>query len=214
MRGFAVHNYYNNNRSIVYIMVITKIGNPIIPDTSEKSRALYERAKKLSDEYGVHVVLLPAKGTQDYADWYTNSPRKARSGILIEKGAFINQQGNVRKNYQYPKNPTFDWLEQKMAKTSGVLSDPETAARLRKTPRIYNDIIKVWTDLVDKGATITAERKGEYILRYGTYTSTLCEGSCLTFNCYPDVAQQVYALYRKAQETARLRALAKTHGLQ
>lgn len=207
MRGFAVHNYYYNNRNIVYIMVIAKIGNPIIPDTSEKSRALYERAKKLSDEYGVHVVLLPAKSTQVYVDWYTNSPRKARSGILIEKG-------NVRKNYQYPKNPTFDWFEQKMAKTSGALSDLETAARLRKTPRIYNGIIKVWTDLVDKGATITAERKGEYILRYGTYTSTLCEGSRLTFNCYPDVAQQVYALYRKAQETARLRALAKAHGLQ
>lgn len=44
MRGSAVRNYYNNNRSIVYIMVIAKIGNPIIPDTSEKSRALYERA--------------------------------------------------------------------------------------------------------------------------------------------------------------------------
>lgn len=58
MRGSAVHNYYNSNISIVYIMVIVKIGNPIIPDTSEKSRALYERAKKLSDEYGVHVVLL------------------------------------------------------------------------------------------------------------------------------------------------------------
>ena len=68
MRGSAVHNYYNNNRSIVYIMVIAKIGNPIIPDTSDASRAQYEQLKKLSDEYGVDVTLFPAKGTQVYND--------------------------------------------------------------------------------------------------------------------------------------------------
>lgn len=63
MRGSAVRNYYNSNRSIVYIMVIAKIGNPIIPDTSDASRAQYEQLKKLSDEYGVDVTLFPAKGT-------------------------------------------------------------------------------------------------------------------------------------------------------
>lgn len=56
-------------------MVIAKIGNPIIPDTSDASRAQYERLKKLSDEYGVDVILFPAKGTQVYNDWYTNFPR-------------------------------------------------------------------------------------------------------------------------------------------
>lgn len=43
MRGSAVRNYYNSNRSIVYIMVIAKIGNPIIPDTSDASRTQYEQ---------------------------------------------------------------------------------------------------------------------------------------------------------------------------
>lgn len=55
-------------------MVIAKIGNPIIPDTSDASRAQYEQLKKLSDEYGVDVTLFPAKGTQEYNDWYTNFP--------------------------------------------------------------------------------------------------------------------------------------------
>lgn len=79
MRGSAVRNYYNSNRSIVYIMVIAKIGNPIILDTSDASRAQHEQLKKLSDEYGVDVTLFPAKGTQAYTDWYTNFPR-ARHG--------------------------------------------------------------------------------------------------------------------------------------
>ena len=38
-------------------MVIAKIGNPIIPDTSDASRTQYEQLKKLSDEYGVDVTL-------------------------------------------------------------------------------------------------------------------------------------------------------------
>lgn len=38
-------------------MVIAKIGNPIIPDTSDASRAQYEQLKKLSAEYGVDVTL-------------------------------------------------------------------------------------------------------------------------------------------------------------
>ena len=42
-------------------MVIAKIGNPIIPDTSDASRAQYEQLKKLSDEYGVDVTLFPRK---------------------------------------------------------------------------------------------------------------------------------------------------------
>lgn len=37
-------------------MVIAKIGNPIIPDTSDASRAQYEQLKKLPDEYGVDVT--------------------------------------------------------------------------------------------------------------------------------------------------------------
>lgn len=41
-------------------MVIAEIGNPIIPDTSDASRAQYEQLKKLSDEYGVDVTLFPA----------------------------------------------------------------------------------------------------------------------------------------------------------
>lgn len=61
MRGSAVRNYYNSNSSIIYIMVIAKIGNPIIPDTSDASRAQYEQLKKLSDEYGVDVTLFPRK---------------------------------------------------------------------------------------------------------------------------------------------------------
>lgn len=56
-------------------MVIAKIGNPIIPDTSDASRAQYEQLKKLSAEYGVDVTLFPAKGTQEYNDWYANFPR-------------------------------------------------------------------------------------------------------------------------------------------
>lgn len=90
-------------------MVVAKIGNPIIPDTSEESRALYERLKKLSDEYGVDVTLFPAKGTQEYTDWYTDFPRVARSGIKIE-----TKDGS--KTYQYPKEPTIDWLLQKNGK--------------------------------------------------------------------------------------------------
>lgn len=89
-------------------MVIAKIGNPIIPDTSDASRAQYEQLKKLSDEYSVKVILFPAKGTQAYNDWYTNFPRAARPGIKIE-----TRDGS--KTYQYPKEPTIDWLVQKMS---------------------------------------------------------------------------------------------------
>lgn len=89
-------------------MVIAKIGNPMIPDTSDASRAQYEQLKKLSAEYGVDVTLFPAKGTQAYNDWYTNFPRAARSGIKIE-----TKDGS--KTYQYPKEPTINWLLQKMA---------------------------------------------------------------------------------------------------
>ena len=87
-------------------MVVAKIGNPIIPDTSDASRALYERLKKLSDEYGVDVILFPAKDTQAYSDWYTNFPRVARAGIRIETR-------NGGKTYPFPKKPTIDWLLQK-----------------------------------------------------------------------------------------------------
>lgn len=58
MRGFAVRNYYNSTRSIVYIMVIAKIGNPIIPDTSDASRTQYERLKKLSAEWRITIGTL------------------------------------------------------------------------------------------------------------------------------------------------------------
>lgn len=103
-------------------MVVAKIGNPIIPDTSEESRALYERLKKLSDGYGVGVILLPAKGTQEYNDWYANFPRAARSGIKIE-----TRDGS--KTYQYPKEPTINWLLQKMASAGGLIGE---AARWKK----------------------------------------------------------------------------------
>lgn len=45
MRGSAVRNYYNSNSSIIYIMVIAKIGNPIIPDESDASLAQYKQLK-------------------------------------------------------------------------------------------------------------------------------------------------------------------------
>lgn len=104
-------------------MVIAKIGNPIIPDTSDASRTQYERLKKLSAEYGVDVTLFPAKGTQVYNDWYTNFPRVARSGIKIE-----TRDGS--KTYQYPKEPTIDWLLQKMASAGGAISQ---AAQWKKS---------------------------------------------------------------------------------
>lgn len=203
MRGSAVRNYYNSNSSIIYIMVIVKIGNPIIPDTSDASRAQYEQLKKLSAEYGVDVTLFPAKGTQAYNDWYTNFPRAARSGIKIE-----TKDGS--KMYQYPKEPTIDWLLQKMASAGGAISQ---AAQWKKVPRVFINIIKQWDELVDKGATITVE-SGGYCLRYGNYCCFVTE--CKrgpAFNHYPVVADQLDALYQKAQETARLRALAKMHGL-
>lgn len=204
MRGSAVRNYYyNSNRNIVYIMVIARIGNPIIPDTSDASRAQYERLKKLSDEYGVDVTLFPAKGTQEYNGWCANFPRAARSGIKIE-----TRDGS--KTYQYPKEPTINWLLQKMANAGGAISQ---AAQRRKVPRTFINIIKQWDELVDKGATITTENGG-YCLRYGNYSCfvTECKRG-LAFNRYPAVADRLYALYQRAQETARLRALAKMHGL-
>ena len=185
-------------------MVVAKEGNPIIPDTSEESRALYERLKKLSDEYGVDVVLFPAKLSQVYNDWYTNFPRAARSGIKIE-----TRDGS--KTYQYPKEPTIDWLVQKMSSAGGLIGE---AARWKKVPRTFINIIKQWTELVDKGATITVE-SGGYCLRYGNYSCFVTESKCgLAFNHYSAVADRLDALYQKAQETARLRALAERHGLQ
>ena len=185
-------------------MVIAKIGNPIIPNTSEESRALYARLKKLSDEYGVDVTLFPAKGTQAYNDWYTNFPRAARSGIKIE-----TRDGS--KTYQYPKEPTIDWLLQKMASAGGAISQ---AAQWKKVPRTFINIIKQWDELVDKGATITTE-DGGYCLKYGNYSSFVTESKRgLAYNHYPVVADQLDALYQKAQETARLRALAERYGLQ
>lgn len=203
MRGSAVRNYYNSNRNIVYIMVIARIGNPIIPDTSEASHTQYKQLKKLSDEYGVDVTLFPAKGTQAYNDWYTNFPHVARSGIKIK-----TRDGS--KTYQYPKEPTIDWLLQKMASVGGAISQ---AAQWKKVPRTFINIIKQWDELVDKGATITTENGG-YCLRYGNYSCfvTECERG-LAFNRYPAVADRLDVLYQRAQETARLRALAKTHGL-
>lgn len=204
MRGSAVHNYYNNNRSIVYIMVIAKIGNPIIPDTSDASRTQYEQLKKLSDEYGVDVTLFPAKGTQAYNDWYTNFPRVARSGIKIE-----TRDGS--KTYQYPKEPTINWLLQKMANAGGAISQ---AAQWKKVPRTFINIIKQWGELVDKGATITKDSHG-YSLRYGAYSCTMGSSKVgIAYNHYLAVADRLDALYQKAQETARLRALAERHGLQ
>lgn len=185
-------------------MVIAKIGNPIIPDTSDASRAQYEQLKKLSDEYGVDVTLFPAKGTQEYNDWHTNFPHVARSGIKIE-----TRDGS--KTYQYPKEPTIDWLLQKMASAGGAISQ---AAQWKKVPRTFINIIKQWDELVDKGATITTENGG-YCLRYGNYSCFVTE--CKrgpAYNRYPAVADRLDALYQKAQETARLRSLAKTHGLQ
>lgn len=202
MRGSAVRNYYNSNRSIVYIMVIAKIGNPIIPDESDASRAQYEQLKKLSAEYGVDVTLFPVKGTQEYK--YANFPRAARSGIKIE-----TRDGS--KSYQYPKEPTIDWLLQKMASAGGAISQ---AAQWKKVPRTFINIIKQWDELVDKGATITTENGG-YCLRYGNYSSFVTESKRgPAYNRYPAVADRLDALYQRAQETARLRALAKMHGLQ
>ena len=182
-------------------MVIAKIGNPIIPDESDASRAQYEQLKKLSDEYGVDVTLFPAKGTQAYND---NFPRAARSGIKIE-----TKDGS--KTYQYPKEPTINWLLQKMASAGGAISQ---AAQWKKVPRTFINIIKQWDELVDKGATITTENGG-YCLRYGNYSCfvTECKRG-LAFNRYPAVADRLDVLYQRAQEAARLRALAKTHGLQ
>lgn len=203
MRGSAVHNYYNN-RSIVYIMVIAKIGNPIIPDTSDASRTQYEQLKKLSDEYGVDVTLFPAKGTQAYNAWHAKFPRAARSGIKIK-----TKDGS--KVYQYPEEPTIDWLLQKMASAGGAISQ---AAQWKKVPRTFINILKQWDELVDKGATITTE-DGGYCLKYGNYSSFVTQSRLgPAFNHYPAVADRLDALYQRAQETARLRSLAKTHGLQ
>ena len=113
-------------------MVLAKIGNPIIPDTSDASRAQYEQLKKLSDEYGVDVFLFRANGTQAYSEWFTIFPRAARSGIKIE-----TRDGS--KTYQYPKEPTIDWLLQKMASARGVISQ---AAHRGKVPRVFINIIK------------------------------------------------------------------------
>ena len=185
-------------------MVIAKIGNPIIPDTSDASRAQYEYLKKISYEYGVDVVLFPAKGTQAYNDWYTNFPRVARSGIKIETR-------NGSKTFPYPKEPTFDWLLQKM-KNAGLLIS--NTAQWKKVPRAFINIIKQWSELVDKGATITME-DGGYCLRYGNYSSFVTQSRFgPAYNRYPAVADRLDTLYQKAQETARLRRLAETHGLQ
>lgn len=186
-------------------MVIAKIGNPIIPDTSDASRTQYERLKKLSAEYGVDVTLFPAKGTQVYNDWYTNFPRVARSGIKIE-----TKDGS--KTYQYPKEPTIDWLLQKMASAGGAISQ---AAQWKKVPRVFINIIKQWDELVDKGATITTTEDGGYCLKYGNFSSFVTQSRLEpAYNRYSAVADRLYALYQKAQETARLRALAERHGLQ
>lgn len=184
-------------------MVIAKIGNPIIPDTSDASRAQYERLKKLSAEYGVDVTLFPAKVRRNTMIGIQTSPHVARSGIKIE-----TRDGS--KTYQYPKELTIDWLLQKMASAGGAISQ---AAQWKKVPRTFINIIKQWDELVDKGATITTENGG-YCLRYGNYSGfvTECKRG-LAFNRYPAVADRLYALYQRAQETARLRALAKTHGL-
>lgn len=109
-------------------MVIVKIGNPIIPDTSDASRAQYEQLKKLSDEYGVDVTLFPAKGTRVYRDWYNKFPHVARSGIKIE-----TRDGS--KTYQYPKKPTIDWLLQKMASAGGAIS--QAAQWKKSTANVY-----------------------------------------------------------------------------
>lgn len=185
-------------------MVVAKIGNPIIPDTSEESRALYERLKKLSDEYGVDVTLFPAKGTQAYNDWYTNFPHVARSGIKIE-----TRDGS--RTYQYPKEPTIDWLLQKMASAGEAISQ---AAQWKIVPCLFINLIKQWGELVDKGATITTV-DGGYCLKYGNYSSFVTQSRLgPTYNRYPAVADRLDALYQRAQEAARLRALAKMHGLQ
>lgn len=184
-------------------MVVAKIGNPIIPDTSDASRALYERLKKLSDEYGVDVILFPAKDTQAYSDWYTNFPRVARSGIRIETR-------NGGKTYPYPKEPTIDWLLQKMSSAGGVISE---TAQWRRVPRTFINILKQWDELVYKGATITKGSHG-YSLRYGAYSCTMGSSKVgIAYNHYPAVADRLDVLYQKAQETARLRDLAEAHGL-
>ena len=185
-------------------MVVAKIGNPIIPGTSEASRMKYDYLKKVSDEYGVDVILFPAKDTQAYSDWYTNFPRVARSGIKIETR-------NGSKTYPYPKEPTIDWLLQKMSSAGGVISE---AAQWRKVPRTFINILKQWDELVDKGATITKDSHG-YSLRYGAYSCTMGSSAVgIAYNHYPAVADRLDALYQKAQETARLRALAERYGLQ
>lgn len=185
-------------------MVVAKIGNPIIPDTSDASRALYERLKKLSDEYGVDATLFPAKGTQVYNAWHAKFPRAARSGIKIE-----TKDGS--KVYQYPKEPTIDWLLQKMASAGGAISQ---AAQWKKVPRTFINILKQWDELVYKGATITKDSRG-YSLRYGGYSCTMGSSAVgIAYNHYPAVADRLDALYQRAQETARLRTLAEVHGLQ
>lgn len=98
-----------------------------------------------------------------------------------------------------------------MSSAGGVISQ---AAQWRRVPRVFINIIKQWGELVDKGATITTE-DGGYYLRYGNYSSFVTQShSGLAYNHYPVVADRLDALYQKAQETARLRVLAKTHGLQ
>lgn len=185
-------------------MVVAKIGNPIIPDTSEASRMKYDYLKKVSDEYSVDVILFPAKDTQAYSDWYTNFPRVARSGIKIETR-------NGSKTYPYPKEPTIDWLLQKMSSAGGVISE---AAQWKKVPCTFINILKQWGELVDKGATITKDSHG-YSLRYGAYSCTMGSSAVgIAYNRYPVVADRLNALYQRAQETARLRTLAEVHGSQ
>lgn len=185
-------------------MVIAKIGNPIITDESDASRAQYEQLEKLSDEYGVDVTLFPAKGTQAYNDCHTKFPRAARPGIKIK-----TKDGS--KTYQYPKEPTIDWLLQEMASAGGAISQ---AAQWKKVPRTFINILKQWGELVDKGATITKDSHG-YSLRYGAYSCTMGSSAVgIAFNHYSAVADRLDALYQKAQETARLRALAERCGLQ
>lgn len=97
-----------------------------------------------------------------------------------------------------------------MASAGGAISQ---AAQWKKVPRTFINIIKQWDELVDKGATITTENGG-YCLRYGNYSCfvTACKRG-FAYNRYPAVADRLDVLYQRAQETARLRALAKMHGL-
>lgn len=156
------------------------------------------------------MTLFPAKGTREYK--YANFPRAARSGIKIK-----TKDGS--KTYQYPKEPTIDWLLQEMAnaisqaawKKCGRSDQP--SGTMEKVPRVFINIIKQWDELVDKGATITTE-DGGYCLKYGNYSSFVTQSRFgPAFNRYPAVADRLDALYQRAQEAARLRALAKTHGL-